>query len=542
MRKILFFLLICATSNAFGQGYKTLESEYFDVGDSIRIDIQLIGDPYYRGWNVRGKDKEAFVNFLARNPRIKVGINSYSDSRGSNEANLKRSKLRAASIVEWLVDGEGFDSKRFTHKGWGEERLLISDEEISNYRGNDRVMWDTLHAINQRILCVIVDVEQQVNCPYRASTDPELRKYYKSDPKLMKIGGRFRLDFVEFELGESTIRNFESKRALYEELAAFIHCHPSVTFQLSVHSDSQDSDGLSTNHTKERALQLKELMVTNFSISPDRLIAVGFGSGRPIIPDMIINELEDDPEKQVKLHAINRRSELEIIGIGAFNDMARNANFQMVDRETTKEGILFHDYMHQLDIVTLEDYDSIQVIYSHKELHVSCAKTGSKQWLATLITPNHWIAHTSMSFIGWKSGKNVFLASKSFAIQPLSDPEIYLGESQVSNFDLNEYDDLELFSSGHLVARYDTSQYAINKSYPVTAYSMKVGRKKFDEKGANFSPDLMRAIRKAKPDMIIRFNHVSVKENLTHNHEIHVDYSKKTKTKKNVLFQQDRRP
>ncbi|MFT5779479.1 MAG: outer membrane protein OmpA-like peptidoglycan-associated protein [Crocinitomicaceae bacterium] len=542
MRNILFFLFLYATSIAFGQGYKTLESEYFDVGDSIRVDIQLIGDPYFRGWNVRGKDKRSLVNFLARNPRIKIGVNSYADSKGSNEANLERSKLRAASIVEWLTDGEGFDPRRFSHTGWGEERLIISDEEISAYRGNDRVMWDTLHAVNRRIICVIENVEQRVNCPYRASTQPELGQYYKSDPKIMKIGGRFRLDFVEFDLGKETISNFESKRVEYEELAAFIHCHPSVTFQLAVHSDSRQSEISSTDLTKARAIELKEILVEKFSISADRLVPIGFGSGRPIIPDLIINELGDDKPKQDELHAINRRSELEIVGIGAFNDIAQNRNFQLSDRETTKEGVLFQDYEHQFDINTLEEFDSLKVLYARSEVHVLCTKIGEKHWIATVITPTRGILHATISFVGWKSGKNVFLASKSFTIEPLSDPEIYLGDYQISTTDLNEYEDLELFSSGHLVARYDTSLYAINKSYPIVGYSMKVGRKKFDENGADFSPDLKRAIRKAKPDMIIRFNHFTVQENLTHDHEIHIDYSKKTRTKKNVLFQDIQQP
>ena len=131
-----------------------------------------------------------------------------------------------------------------------------------------------------------------------------------------------------------------------------------------------------------------------------------------------------------------------------------------------------------------------------------------------------------------------FLSSKSFQITAIEEPEIYLGENRISNIDLNEYKDLELFTSNHLVARYDTSKYFLLKSYPVVSYELKVGRKKFVEDGADFSTDLMRAIRKAKPDMIIHFEHMEIqKGSEVQMHEIHEDYIKKTKTKKNVLFQ-----
>ena len=79
-----FIFLFIATFDSFGQGYKTFESTYFEVGDSIRVDVSLIGDPYYREWNVRGEDKGVLVNFLKRNPRLKIQLNAYTDTKGSN--------------------------------------------------------------------------------------------------------------------------------------------------------------------------------------------------------------------------------------------------------------------------------------------------------------------------------------------------------------------------------------------------------------------------------------------------------------------------
>ena len=533
-----FIFLFIATFDSFGQGYKTFESTYFEVGDSIRVDVSLIGDPYYREWNVRGEDKEVLVNFLKRNPRLKIELNAYTDTKGSNESNLDRSKLRAESLLQWLIEGEGFDNGRFRHKGWGEEKPIFSDEQIYAHRGDERHKWDSLQAINRRIIIVIDDIEQRVNCAYRSADDPDLKQYYKNDPEIMAIGNKFRLDFIAFQEESALITGFSVNKAKYDELAAFILCHPGVNFQVSVHDDSFGRSIVTDSLTQARAISLVEFLSTTYTIPKSRFRSFGYGHSRPIIPDMIIDELADDKAKQDELHAINRRSELEVIGIGAFNDIAFNKRMQLTDLEMAHEGIIYMGYQHHIKLETRARYDSIQMLYNHDELHISQSKVNSHRWNVTIVSSESLGDYTNISFLGWSKGMAEFLSSKSFEIAAIEEPEIYLGENRISNIDLNEYKDLELFTSNHLVARYDTSKYFLLKSYPVVSYELKVGRKKFVEDGADFSTDLMRAIRKAKPDMIIHFEHMEIqKGSEVQMHEIHEDYIKKTKTKKNVLFQ-----
>lgn len=525
--------------NGYSQGYKTFESVYFEVGDSIRVDLSLIGDPYFRDWNVRGEDKEVLINFLKRNPRLKIQINAFSDTKGTNKANLERSQLRAESLVEWLVVGEGFAKNRFRHKGWGEEKPLITDDEIYAHRGNERYKWDSLQAINKRIVLVIDDIEQKIQCTYQSAEDINLRRYYVNDPHMMKIGNRFRLDFVRYAEGGDSIIGFDKDRAKYEKLAAFILCHPGVNFQISDHENSRNKSQASNSLSHRRAEQLVSLLSTAFIIPSTRFISVGYSYSRPIIPDIIINELSENITKQNEMHAINRRTELEVVSIGAFNDIAFNKAMQLTDIEMAQEGIIYMEYEHHLKLETKARYDSIQILYNHDELHVSQSKVNSHRWNISITTNKVRTEYSSISFLGWRNGTNEFLSSKSLEIIPIDDPEIYLGENKISTIDINTYKDINLFASNHLVARYDTSKYFLLKSYPITSFEIKVGRKKFEEEGAFFSADLMRAIRKAKPDMIIHFEHMEILEGKeSHTHEIHEDYIKKTKTKKNILFQE----
>ena len=53
-----------------------------------------------------------------------VGIYGHTDSSGPAAYNLTLSQVRAAAVVRYLVDRFGFEAARFSHEGFGEERLL----------------------------------------------------------------------------------------------------------------------------------------------------------------------------------------------------------------------------------------------------------------------------------------------------------------------------------------------------------------------------------------------------------------------------------
>jgi len=48
---------------------------------------------------------------------------SHTDSRGSDEYNLKLSERRAKSTAQWIA-AQGIDLSRITYKGYGETQLI----------------------------------------------------------------------------------------------------------------------------------------------------------------------------------------------------------------------------------------------------------------------------------------------------------------------------------------------------------------------------------------------------------------------------------
>ena len=75
---------------------------------------------------------DLLVDFLQKHSTTKFEIACHTDSRGNLEGNLKASQYRAQGILNHLVNVRGINPDMLTAKGYGESKLMISDEKISN--------------------------------------------------------------------------------------------------------------------------------------------------------------------------------------------------------------------------------------------------------------------------------------------------------------------------------------------------------------------------------------------------------------------------
>lgn len=69
------------------------------------------------------RELDKLVALLQANPHIKIEISAHTDSRGSQDYNLKLSRRRAESVVRYLSE-KGIDARRLTAKGYGKSRLI----------------------------------------------------------------------------------------------------------------------------------------------------------------------------------------------------------------------------------------------------------------------------------------------------------------------------------------------------------------------------------------------------------------------------------
>lgn len=88
---------------------------------------------------------DRLVQLLTENPTIKVEISAHTDSKGSDEYNLKLSQKRAESVVNYLI-GKGIAASRLIAKGYGETQPIDTNDTEEGRQNNRRVEFKIVSA------------------------------------------------------------------------------------------------------------------------------------------------------------------------------------------------------------------------------------------------------------------------------------------------------------------------------------------------------------------------------------------------------------
>lgn len=109
------------------------------------------------------------LDLLLTNRDMKINIESHTDSRGTNESNIKLSKRRAEKTKAYLIEQGVHESQIESAIGYGEERLCFTDEQIQNMPIEKR---EAAHKKNRRSHFIIVGCEDNTpHCPEMDSND-----------------------------------------------------------------------------------------------------------------------------------------------------------------------------------------------------------------------------------------------------------------------------------------------------------------------------------------------------------------------------------
>lgn len=110
--------------------------------------------------NVRSPDATAtmleVLKFVKENPEVRLLMNSYCDSRGTVDYNMKLSKRRAEGATKWLV-GNGMDSKMVEKMEWGGKSMLV------NKCAEGAVCSEQEHQLNRRTEIRVIRVDKSLS-------------------------------------------------------------------------------------------------------------------------------------------------------------------------------------------------------------------------------------------------------------------------------------------------------------------------------------------------------------------------------------------
>jgi len=91
---------------------------------------------------------DKIVKLLEINDNIKIELSSHTDTRGSDEYNMRLSKARAQSCVDYIIS-KGISRDRIIAQGYGETRPIVPDSEINKLKPKSEE-WEAAHQRNRR--------------------------------------------------------------------------------------------------------------------------------------------------------------------------------------------------------------------------------------------------------------------------------------------------------------------------------------------------------------------------------------------------------
>lgn len=85
---------------------------------------------------------------------------------------------------------------------------------------------------------------------------------------------------VEFDFDKSDIRSIYRDRC--EKVCRFLKEHPKAMISVEGHTDSVGPEEYNMKLSQERAASVRQYLIDNFSVDPNRITATGFGQSKPI--------------------------------------------------------------------------------------------------------------------------------------------------------------------------------------------------------------------------------------------------------------------
>jgi outer membrane protein OmpA-like peptidoglycan-associated protein len=154
-------------------------------------------------------------------------------------------------------------SDRPTHIG---AELFVLDDAPDPLVLSWRLRHPTFHAGNFRVEVV------KINFPV-AKPDNVLEKQLTQEKRAVTYG-------IYFDFAQATLKP-ESAPVL-REIAQALKNNPDWKLMVEGHTDNIGGDAYNLDLSKRRALAVKEALVAQYDISPDRLANDGFGASRPV--------------------------------------------------------------------------------------------------------------------------------------------------------------------------------------------------------------------------------------------------------------------
>jgi outer membrane protein OmpA-like peptidoglycan-associated protein len=118
--------------------HKDLYLAPIEIGQTVRLNNVFFD---FDKFNLRDEsfvELDRVVKMMSENPALEIEISAHTDSRGSDDYNLKLSDNRAKSVRDYILS-KGIAANRVVSKGYGETKPVASNETDEGRQFNRRV-------------------------------------------------------------------------------------------------------------------------------------------------------------------------------------------------------------------------------------------------------------------------------------------------------------------------------------------------------------------------------------------------------------------
>jgi|GEM_PF-3434626 outer membrane protein OmpA-like peptidoglycan-associated protein len=289
---LLFCSLFADAQNTFNWG-----DTKFNKGEIRRINIpwNLDNGGWYQGYS--DDTLKPLVNFLKKNPFIKIEVQNHTDPQGSYTHNMKLSQARAQSIADHLIS-QGIDSARIVAKGYG------STQPLPGYSAVDIAAMKTYE-------------EKQL--AYQANRRTEIRilstcynhETFNWGDTVFYVGSKRQIH-IEYTLDKSEIAD-RSKPTL-DSTVFFLKKNASLKIEVACHTDLQGSLKHDQVLSQARAQSITDYFI-NKGVDSARIAPKGYWYSQPMpgCSKEEIAAMKTNEEKQAA-YKKDRRTEIVITG------------------------------------------------------------------------------------------------------------------------------------------------------------------------------------------------------------------------------------
>jgi OOP family OmpA-OmpF porin len=128
-------------------GYKEIHKDLYlvpiEIGQVVRLNNVFFD---FDKWDLRPEsyiELNRVVKLLTENPTIEIEMSAHTDSRGTDEYNIKLSANRARSVMEYIIS-KGININRITSNGYGESKPVATNDTDEGRQLNRRVEFTIL--------------------------------------------------------------------------------------------------------------------------------------------------------------------------------------------------------------------------------------------------------------------------------------------------------------------------------------------------------------------------------------------------------------